>query len=306
MIPGSYSENQHEFFKPSPESNVFSLPRTTSKWTQEHHFIWWVKVTGLQNSKKRFEHPTGPSVVLTANGTTRTTEEATVWTRLFQVQLLKESPVVLSMGKLCEKNGHSYEWHPGQPSYLFKNGRNIECKTDNHIPLVVPGVKHLITRPEFWTTCSRHELWATMRYKWKQNYQNGFKCSLKDLTRGSSGSTDVSPVNGRWHRQHFFLPRILQQNLQVKSETSSVLVQSGLQESRRTECCCCLRNVQDLDLLADGQTLHFGQRSWLWRTWNNARRKLETRRASAMPCKVTTPANPQRFKLGATVCKWLV
>ena len=32
----------------------------------------------------------------------------------FQVQLLKESPAVLSLGKLCEENGYSYLWHPGQ------------------------------------------------------------------------------------------------------------------------------------------------------------------------------------------------
>ena len=41
----------------------------------------------------------------------------------------------------CEENGYSYEWHPGQPSYLIKNVRNIECTTGNHIPLVVPGVQ---------------------------------------------------------------------------------------------------------------------------------------------------------------------
>ena len=39
---------------------------------------------------------------------------------------------------------------------------------------------------------------------------------------------------------------------------------------------------------------------------NDARRKLEMRRASAMLCKVTTATSPERFKLGATLCKWLV
>ena len=34
-----------------------------------------------------------------------------------------------------------YEWLPGQPSCLIKNGKNIECNIDNHIPLVVPGAQ---------------------------------------------------------------------------------------------------------------------------------------------------------------------
>ena len=45
-----------------------------------------------------------PSVIMTANGTTHTTEKATVCVcdlgMFVQVQLLKESPAVLSLGKL--------------------------------------------------------------------------------------------------------------------------------------------------------------------------------------------------------------
>ena len=82
---------------------------------------------------------------MTANGTSHATEEATVYVcdldMFVQVQALKESLAVLWLGKLCEANGYSFEWHPGQPFHLIKNGRNIECKTDNHIPLVVPGVQ---------------------------------------------------------------------------------------------------------------------------------------------------------------------
>ena len=64
-----------------------------------------------------------PSVIMTANGTLQTTEEATVFVfdldMLVQVQLLKESLAV----QLCAQNGSPYEWHPGQPSYLIKNWR---------------------------------------------------------------------------------------------------------------------------------------------------------------------------------------
>ena len=62
-----------------------------------------------------------PSVIMTANGTAHTTEEATEYVcdleMIVQVQLLRESPAILPQGKLREENSYSYEWHPGQPSY---------------------------------------------------------------------------------------------------------------------------------------------------------------------------------------------
>ena len=57
------------------------------------------------------------------------------------VQQLKESPAAISVHKLCEENGYSYECHPGPTPCLFKNGRRNECKTDHHSPSVVPGVQ---------------------------------------------------------------------------------------------------------------------------------------------------------------------
>ena len=63
---------------------------------------------------------------MTANGSTHTTEEATTHVcdsdMFVQVQFLKESPAVL-LGYLYEEDGCSYEWHPGQPLYLIRNGR---------------------------------------------------------------------------------------------------------------------------------------------------------------------------------------
>ena len=91
-------------------------------------------------------------VFMNANGTAHTTEEATVCVcdldMCVQVQLLKESPGVLSLGKWCEENNYLYAWHPSQPSYLIGNWKNIECKTDKHIPLVVPGVQAIAHQPK--------------------------------------------------------------------------------------------------------------------------------------------------------------
>ena len=52
------------------------------------------------------------------------------------VQLLSETPAVLSLGKLCKE--HGYQWARGQEPRLTKNGK-IFAKTDNFVTLVVPG-----------------------------------------------------------------------------------------------------------------------------------------------------------------------
>ena len=56
------------------------------------------------------------------------------------VQVLDETPAVLSLGKLCEDHGYFYEWVSGQKPRLTKDGKTIICKTDNFVRLVVPGL----------------------------------------------------------------------------------------------------------------------------------------------------------------------
>ena len=57
-------------------------------------------------------------MVLTANGEVHTNEETQVYVHDFKlfatVQFLKETLVVLSLGKVCEDHGYSYEWVSGQ------------------------------------------------------------------------------------------------------------------------------------------------------------------------------------------------
>ena len=61
-----------------------------------------------------------PPVVMTANGVTHTTEEATTYAydldMFVQVQSLYESTCSTFTRELFEENGYSYEWHPGRPS----------------------------------------------------------------------------------------------------------------------------------------------------------------------------------------------
>ena len=59
-----------------------------------------------------------PTIVITANGEVQTHEEATVYVKELDIfltmKVLENTPAVLSLGKLCDENGYSYEWINGQ------------------------------------------------------------------------------------------------------------------------------------------------------------------------------------------------
>ena len=85
-----------------------------------------------------------PTAVITANGEVQTNEEATVYVReldIFLTMKVREgTPAVLSLGKLCDEHGYSYEWINGQKPHLIKNGIGIQCNTENFVPIVVLGL----------------------------------------------------------------------------------------------------------------------------------------------------------------------
>ena len=62
--------------------------------------------------------------VITANGEVQTHEEATVYVKELEkfltMKVLENTPAVLSLGKLCDENGYSYEWINGQKPRLIK------------------------------------------------------------------------------------------------------------------------------------------------------------------------------------------
>ena len=84
------------------------------------------------------------TIVITANGQVQTHEEATVYVKELNIfltmKVFKNTPAVLSLGKLCDENGYSYEWINGQKPHLIKNGIRIPCNTENFVPIVVPGL----------------------------------------------------------------------------------------------------------------------------------------------------------------------
>ena len=54
------------------------------------------------------------------------------------MKVLEDTPAVLSLGKLCDEHGYSYEWINGKKPHLIKNGIQIQCNTENFVPIVVP------------------------------------------------------------------------------------------------------------------------------------------------------------------------
>ena len=80
-----------------------------------------------------------PTIVITANGEVQTHEEAIVYVKelgiFLTMKVLENTPAVLSLGKLCDENGHSYEWINGQKPHLIKDGIRIICNTENFVPI---------------------------------------------------------------------------------------------------------------------------------------------------------------------------
>ena len=57
------------------------------------------------------------------------------------VKVLDNMPAVLSLGKLCDENGYSYEWINGQKPHHIKDGIRIICNnTEDFVPIVVAGL----------------------------------------------------------------------------------------------------------------------------------------------------------------------
>ena len=85
-----------------------------------------------------------PTIVITANGEVQTHEEAIVYVKelviFLTMKVFDNTPAVLSLGKLCDENGYSYEWINGQKPHLIKDGIRIICNPEKFVPIVVPGL----------------------------------------------------------------------------------------------------------------------------------------------------------------------
>ena len=131
------------------------LPVLGSKNTEELMFVFDSGASMHMLSKKDLSSDEmdtlrmsrNPTTVVTANGEVQTNEEAQVYVHdlyLFvTVQVLQETPAVLSLVKLCSEHGCSYEWKTGETPRLTKNGKTLTCTTTTSYFSLCQGCHHL-------------------------------------------------------------------------------------------------------------------------------------------------------------------
>ena len=135
---------EHEratFFSPSENR---CLPASNLKPEEREFGVDSGASMHMVSEKVTLTKSCSPTIVITATGEVQTHEEATVYVKelgiFLTMKVLENTPAVLSLGKLCDENGYSYEWINGQKPHLIKNGIRIPCNTENFVPIVVPGL----------------------------------------------------------------------------------------------------------------------------------------------------------------------
>ena len=142
---------EHEratFFSPSENR---CLPASTLKCEDENLFVdsgasmHMISKKDLSDAEMdTLTKSCSPTIVITANGEVQTHEEAIVYVKeldiFLSMKVFENTPADLSLGKLCDENGYSYEWINGQKPHLINNGIRIQCNTENFVPIVVPGL----------------------------------------------------------------------------------------------------------------------------------------------------------------------
>ena len=113
----------------SPENRCLPWPSTIEP--EEREFVVDSGASMHMISKKNLKSiemdtltkSCSPTIVMTANGEVQTHEEATVYVKELDIFLtmtvFEDTPAVLSLGKLCDEHGCSYEWNNGQKPHLI-------------------------------------------------------------------------------------------------------------------------------------------------------------------------------------------
>ena len=138
-----------------------------------------------------------PTIVITANGEVQTHEEAIVYVKeldlFLTMKVLENTPAVLSLGKLCDENGYSYEWINGQKPHLKKDGIRIICNTENFVPIVVPGLSSS-------SSASSSTSWTPMKQESHSSSSSSSSPSSPTVDeisvreREDAPDSDISPV----------------------------------------------------------------------------------------------------------------
>ena len=172
----THANIKHTFFKILEITHALlwsTKGRESSESTQVRQCPWLVKTTGLQKKHTRFLlQKRRVKLCLHMEQSLRVERRRCIsktWTCSSRFSCWK-TPAVLSLGRLCVENGHTYEWNPGESSYQeSKKGKRMKCQVGNHGPLVVPGV--LSTKSGLERTASGNSCWS---------YQSAQKHSQKE------------------------------------------------------------------------------------------------------------------------------
>ena len=129
-----------------------------------------------------------PTIVITANGEVQTHEEATVYVKELNIfltmKVLENTPAVLSLGKLCDENGYSYQWINGQKPHPIKNGMRIQCNKENFVPIVVPGLSSS-------SSSSSHPSSSMTPSRQESNHPTSSSSSSTSPTTTASGDSET-------------------------------------------------------------------------------------------------------------------
>ena len=86
-------------------------------------------------------------VLQTANGMAAASHEAKVYIVELDLYLwaliLKDSPCLISMGKLCREHGFTFTQVGANPPFLQKGRLKVECQTHFDVPLINPSRRSL-------------------------------------------------------------------------------------------------------------------------------------------------------------------
>ena len=118
----------------------------------------------------------------------QTHEEATVYVKeldtFLTMKVLEDTPAVLSLGKLCDEHGYSYEWINGQKPHLIKNGIRIHCNTENLVPIVVPCLSAS-------SSCSSHPSTSITLSKQEIGHPTSSSSSSSSPTTATSSDSET-------------------------------------------------------------------------------------------------------------------
>ena len=147
-------------------------------------------------------------------------EFSVIWTCLLKFNDVEnQSPAVLSRWVFCAKK--SFTRMNGiqvKPSYLIKNGRTIESRSDNHI-LVWQATDH---QTRSLGDRKQRQLVGDHVSKVETDWPEWLRRIKKEDRQIRQMSLQLAWKN---HRQHFLLPRMLQQNL-LRTEAGGKTIHS--------------------------------------------------------------------------------